>query len=227
MVLAKALRSAKSAYPSFAIDWLNLVRARARFPQALYVNSPGVSLDAVLGMKVGIGRDVVINAGVSIDDYSYINRGAIVFSGQIGKFCSIAHYAQIGAEVHPTEFLSTSPFIYGNSNIIGASANFNEFPHPPKIGSDVWIGSHAVIMQGVTIGHGAIVGAGAVVTKDVDPYAVVAGVPAKLLRRRFNDQLCEDLLKLSWWELPLETLEQWKAKIGDPGELLNSISSST
>lgn len=218
-MLKSFVSSAKAWVPPFAIDWINLGRIRRRFPQALYINSPGVSSAARLGNHVGIGKDVVINSGVSLGDYSYVNRGAIIFSGSIGKFCSIAHFAQIGPEVHPTDYLSTSPFIYGPKNIVGTATEFEEFPDPPHIGSDVWIGSHAVIMQGVTIGHGAVVGAGAVVTKDVEAYSIVAGVPAKVLRRRFSDRLCQELLELRWWDLPAKEMERIRHLVDEPDSM--------
>lgn len=184
-----------------------MVQARRRFPHADYINSPHVAASAALGRQCGIGEDVVVNAGVSIGDYSYVNRGAILFSGEIGRFCSIAHYAQIGAEQHAVRHLSTSPFMYGKNSITGTPSGFDEFPAPPLIGSDVWIGSAAVIMQGVTIGHGAIVAAGAVVTKDVEPYQIVAGVPAKPIGSRFDDATVERLLKWAWWDLPIEEIK--------------------
>jgi acetyltransferase-like isoleucine patch superfamily enzyme len=149
---------------------------------------------------------VIINPGVSIGDYTYINRGSIIFSGNIGKFCSIAHYVQIGAEQHPVRHLSTSPYVYSDHSVTGTSSGFVEISRPPIIGSDVWIGSAAIIMQGVTIGHGAIIGAGAVVTKDVAPYTVVAGVPAGKIGVRFADPVVERLLSWRWWDLPDDEL---------------------
>lgn len=194
--------------PSFLRKELRLVQARRRFPHAGYIWSPDVAPGAQLGSKVGIAADVVVNAGVTLGDYSYVNRGAILFSGTIGRFCSIAHYSQIGAERHPARHLSTSPFIYGKGNVVGAAANVDEFPVPPVIGSDVWIGSAASIMQGVTIGHGAIVGAGAVVTKDVAPFAIVGGVPARQIGQRFPDEVIEQLLAIAWWDWPVDELRK-------------------
>lgn len=194
--------------PTFLADELRLIQARRRFPHADYIRSPRVAESAVLGRGVGIGEHVVINPGVTLGDHTYVNRGAIVFSGEVGKFCSIAHYSQVGAEQHPVRHLSTSPFMYGPRSVTGSPSGFDEFPAPPTIGSDVWIGSNAVVMQGVTIGHGAIVAAGAVVTKDVSPYSIVAGVPAKQIGERFSAPVVADLLEWRWWDLDDDELSK-------------------
>lgn len=193
--------------PGFVKDEVKLARLRRRHRKVDYIRSPAVSLDAELGVMVEISDQVLVNAGVSIGDYSYVNRGALIFSGTIGKFCSIAHHVQIGAEQHPVRHLSTSPWIYSDTGITGQPSGFDEFPSPPVIGSDVWIGSSAIVMQGVTICHGAIVAAGAVVTKDVAPYSIVAGVPAKPIGSRFDEATVERLLKWAWWDLPIEEIK--------------------
>lgn len=183
-------------------EHVRLIQARRRFPHADHIESPNVSPGARIGRHCKIGAHVVVNARVSLGDYSYVNRGAILFSGEIGRFCSIAHYSQIGAERHPVRHLSTSPYMYADRSITGTPSGFVELSDPPVIGSDVWIGSNAVIMQGVTVGHGAIVAAGAVVTKDVAPYSIVAGVPARQIDVRFPPDVVDHLLDWRWWDLP-------------------------
>ncbi len=205
-VKGRYMRRLKRLIPSYVWAELSMFRIRHHFPEANYVWSPDVSLDARLGKGVGIAKDVVVNAGVDLGDFSYVNRGAILFSGKIGRFCSIAHYSQIGAEQHPVRHLSTSPFIYGKGNLVGSPFNYEEFPEPPVIGSDVWIGSSAVILQGVTVGHGAIVASGAVVTKNVEPFKIVGGVPAREIGQRFPVEVINRLLDLAWWEWPSEEL---------------------
>lgn len=140
-------------------------------------------------------------------DYTYFSRGSLMGSGSVGNYCSIAPYVQIGMPNHPTKFPSTSPFMYGSFHSSRRDASSDEMPSPPSIGHDVWIGSGAHILQGVTIGHGAVVAAGAVVTRSVAPYTIVTGVPARPLRRRFPDAACDELLRLQWWNLPREQLE--------------------
>jgi acetyltransferase-like isoleucine patch superfamily enzyme len=191
--------------PAALKHWLQTVRASRRYPQADHIFSPFVRDGATLGTGVGIADGVIVNPGVVIGDYSYANRGAILFSGTIGKFCSIAHYALIGPENHPVDHLSTAPVLYSGA-LLGTPSGWEEFTSPPVIGSDVWIGANAVVMQGVTIGHGAIVGAGAVVTRDVAPYTIVGGVPARPIRARFDEATIGGLLESSWWDLPADEL---------------------
>jgi acetyltransferase-like isoleucine patch superfamily enzyme len=121
----------------------------------------------------------------------------------IGSFCSIAEEVQVflGGN-HRVDWLTTYPFGHINEGVFGA---FNGEGHPQskgdvRIGNDVWIGNGAVIMSGVTIGDGAVIGARSLVTKDVPPYTIVAGNPAKIIRRRFPDHVIEKLLELKWWE---------------------------
>ncbi|CCZ22449.1 acetyltransferase (Isoleucine patch superfamily) [Acetobacter sp. CAG:977] len=122
---------------------------------------------------------------------------------KIGSFCSIAANVIICPTQHPAGFLTTHPFSYLREHGLSGQKSFINYAHttPAEIGNDVWIGQNAVIMDGVKIGDGAIIAAGAVVTKDVAPYAIVGGVPAKLIRYRFDEATIKDLLRLKWWEL--------------------------
>ncbi|MDU0326852.1 CatB-related O-acetyltransferase [Microbacterium sp. KSW2-21] len=178
-----------------------MANARRAFPSAA-IASPWVSTDAKLGLNVFIGTGVVVNPGVHIGDHSYANRGSLLLSGRIGKFTSIAHYVHIGSERHPTRFVSTSPTTYSRSNIYGADMAVDELPDPPEIGNDVLIGAAAIIQQGVTIGDGAVVASGAVVTRDVPAYAVVAGIPATVIKYRFPEDVRERVLANPWWDWP-------------------------
>lgn len=121
----------------------------------------------------------------------------------IGAFCSIAVNVSIGARQHPTNWLSSHPFQYYDDLKLLPTQKDRSFEHsrPVTIGNDVWIGNNAIIMNGVNIADGAIVGSNAVVTKDVPAYAIVVGVPAKIIRYRFETNVIEDLLKLKWWNL--------------------------
>ncbi len=123
----------------------------------------------------------------------------------IGAFTSIAGNVTIGPSEHPMHYLSLSPYFYNQPGLRPVEEP-REFINPVHIGHDVWIGEGVFIKQGVGIGHGAVVGAGSVVTKHVPPYAVVAGVPAKVLKYRFDEATMEALLALAWWDLPDEQI---------------------
>ncbi len=144
----------------------------------------------------------------SIGRYSYATRDCLIHHAKIGAFCSISENCRLGLPSHPTHLVSTSPVFLEGENYLGT--NFSMIKHSPyrttMIGNDVWIGENAIVMGGVKIGDGAIIGAGAVVTRDVEPYAIVGGVPAKLLRKRFDDDTIAKLLNSHWWELPEEKL---------------------
>lgn len=124
---------------------------------------------------------------------------------KIGKFCSIAQNVIIGAGEHPLNYLSTSPFFYLET--LGFRKGCKEtYLKPVQVGNDVWIGDNVFIKGGVTIGDGAVIAAGAVVVKDVPPYAVVAGVPARIIKYRFDEKTIKELLDLKWWDLPREII---------------------
>ena len=141
--------------------------------------------------------------------YSYIASGTRVTDAKIGAFCSIGARCGIGGGVHPTDTVSTSPVFLKGKNIL--RKNFAEIPYKPsmtvEIGNDVWIGEGVCIVSGVKIGDGAVIGAHAVVTKNVAPYSVVAGVPAREIRKRFPDEVIEQLLELKWWDWPDAQIE--------------------
>lgn len=121
--------------------------------------------------KCRITEGCEIRKNVSIDSKTYLNKNTIVFSGSIGKYCSIGYNVQIGPFEHPIDFIGTQVYISEYQN--PGKGNWNSVSKPPIIKNDVWIGSNAIILQGVTIGNGAIVAAGAVVTKDVPAFSIV------------------------------------------------------
>jgi acetyltransferase-like isoleucine patch superfamily enzyme len=155
----------------------------------------------------------VVSAGATrIGAFTYLVGGVVDSCSSIGRYCSIAADVRIGEPDHPVDWLGTSPFQYDGGRFgwhptaddyevgatdAGPSGNFRR--GPVVIGNDVWIGAGAVVRRGVTIHDGAIVGAGAVVVHDVAPYTIVGGVPARPIRRRFDDDAIAELLELRWW----------------------------
>ena len=167
-------------------------------------------------------------AKVTMGRYSYIGTGTRITDTTIGNFCSIGARCGIGGGVHPTDMVSTSPAFLKGRNILGK--NFAEIPYEPskrvEIGNDVWIGEGVCIVSGVRIGDGAIIGAHAVVTRDVEPYSIVGGVPAKEIRKRFDDETVRILCKIKWWDWPDEKLEKYGKNFDDPKALIEMIDKS-
>ena len=175
-------------------------------------------------------KDVITNPNIVVGDYTMYNdfvndptqfeRNNVLYHYPInhdklviGKFCSIACGARFlfNSANHTQTSLSTYPFpIFFEEwgldikNVTAAWDNKGDI----VIGNDVWIGYEAVIMAGVTVGDGAIIGSRAVVTKDVPPYTIVGGVPAKLIKRRFSEDIISTLLKVKWWDWPNDRIAQ-------------------
>lgn len=160
----------------------------------------------------------------SVDDYSYIGPRTNLIYARIGKFCSIGPNCLIGLPSHSIKNISTSPIFTSKNNALNLMWNkkntYNEYSNV-EIGHDVWIGSNVIVMGGVKIGNGAVVGAGAIVTKDVPDYAIVAGVPAKVLKMRFDTGMVEKLLDIKWWDF-----EEYKLKKNIEYFNLNEVANS-
>lgn len=151
--------------------------------------------------------DNTILSNVSLGDYSYIGGDCRLMNVIIGNFCSIGPSVWIGGlPSHPLTLKSTFPGFYQkDSSYYGVKPEY-DYSEPEfrqvKIGNDVWVGARAMIMDGVTIGDGAVIAAGAVVTKDIPPYAIVGGVPAKVIKFRFSEQEIKEMLESQWWNDP-------------------------
>ena len=154
-------------------------------------------------------KDYVEIRNSRIGKYTSISQFSIINKAKIGKFCSIGHGAYIGLWEHDTD-VSTHPFyLYPhNGAFVKEYKDYKKDLIKTKIGNDVWIGAGAIVLKGINIGDGAIVGAGSIVTKDVMPYTVVVGNPAKYLKNRFNQKDINWLLKSKWWNLSRKDLKK-------------------
>jgi acetyltransferase-like isoleucine patch superfamily enzyme len=152
------------------------------------------------------------------------SRGSLT---TIGRYCLAAANSQIGVGSHPTDWLSIHFFQYRDSFVPYPSNHPTQLKDkfeesvPTTLGNDIWIGANAFIKSGVTIGHGAIIGAGAVVVKDVPPYAIVGGVPAKIIRYRFSEDIVERLLNVRWWEFDHDVIS--RLPFNDIGKCLDML----
>ncbi len=180
--------------------------------------NPAVSIATIIDSKSKINKLAKTNRfakfiNSTLGRYSYVGNNTWVTNTQIGDFCSIADNVNIGLSSHTLSYLSTSPIFTEQYNATGHSwkeKNAENVSVCPQtyIGNDVWIGSRVMVMSGVTIGDGAIIGAGAIVTKDVPPYSIVGGIPAKIIRYRFDEEIINELEKFQWWNLPDEVLKE-------------------
>ena len=158
---------------------------------------------------VSLGKGIIVEEGVriygrvQIGSYTFINENSRIDPNtkSIGRYCSISHGVKIGVGPHPLDRVSTSPLFYSSGRGLVSKDSYDEFGDKgyTEIGSDVLIGCNSIILAGVHIGHGAVVAAGSVVVKDVPPYAIVGGNPAKVLRYRFSEEQVVALLKSEWW----------------------------
>jgi phosphonate metabolism protein (transferase hexapeptide repeat family) len=169
-----------------------------------------------IGSWTEIGRNTLIVES-TIGDYTYDDGDVSIACSQVGRYCSIANRVRINPGNHPRDRVTQHHFTYRRVQFGLDLTDDEEFfawrrAHPCVVGHDVWIGHAAVILPGVSIGTGAVVGAGAVVTHDVEPYQVVAGVPARPLRFRFTPEARERILRSRWWEWTRPQLEErWRS----------------
>ena len=162
--------------------------------------------NTVIGCDCSFSARVIFSNSI-IGDYSIINYNSIIHCCHIGKFCSIGPNVVAGLGNHPVEKnVTTSPRLFLKGKFL-LEDRYDQFAIV-TIGNDVWIGFEAVIMAGVTIGDGAVIGARALVTKDIPPYTIVGGVPAKPIKKRFSEKTIETLLQIRWWDWSKEKIQK-------------------
>lgn len=178
-----------------------------------------------------IDKTAKVNGGCSIvhseiGRFSCLGYQCELVNCKVGGFCSIASNVYIGGAEHPIQWASTSS-VFQKVAHSGPDKRFAELPLPQSketfIGNDVWIGHRAIVKAGCRIGDGAVVGAGAVVTKDVPPYAIVAGVPAKVIKMRFSEDIIDKMIKIKWWDFSEEQLRAIGPYMDDCVKLIQFI----
>jgi len=187
---------------------------------------------AIVDGESKIAKHVAIYDGVVImnsfiSEFTYIQSFSTVLNTKIGKFCSIAGGVRIGLSEHPLAFISTSPVFYDSSQFLPkvltkAKNDYGKFTET-VVESDVWIGQSAIIKSGVRIGVGSVIGAGSIVTKDIPPYTICAGNPARPIRKRFDEELCNLLVESKWWELNDSVLSEYASLFENPQEFINKL----
>lgn len=164
--------------------------------------------------------------------FSYGNVGAVLYDADVARYCSIAHEVMVGPTEHPVDWMSSHCFVFNDRGTLGHSSDFldivsdNSFAANNArtiIGNDVWIGYRAFIRRGVVVGDGAIVAANATVVKDVEPYTVVGGTPAKVIRKRFDDVTIKRLQALQWWGYSMSKKALGSLDYADVSKSLDAI----
>lgn len=161
----------------------------------------------------------------SMDRHSFCGYDCDVYLAEIGGFTSIANGVVLGGARHPMEWVGMSPVFYAGRDSVKAKFAEHKLMPPAavKIGHDVWIGRSAIVLAGVTVGDGAVVGAGSVVTKDVPPYAIVAGNPARLIRYRFDESVIRKLEEIKWWNFSEARLKMFGGVFNDVEKFLSAV----
>lgn len=200
--------------PIYIDHYENNTGETAHLHETMRLNAGARIYKSTIGGPLYLNRNTQFGPDVIAGKYVGLNESCYIARGTIGSFCAIGARTSINPFNHPVDWLSTNEFQYHPNSFdwVEEYRDFERLGRTPDmfrkvaIGNDVWTGHHVHVMGGVTVGDGAIIAAGSVVTKDVPPYAIVAGVPAVIKRFRFPDATIERLLKARWWDMELSDL---------------------
>ena len=195
-----------STFQQKAKIWKNVLLSNSEVSNNVSIGDFSRIENSELHEFVNIQRNNVIYSSV-FGRYTYTGRNTTCWNSIIGAFCSISWNVSIGGANHDYKRITTSAFLYSDIFDLKTTHNgYNRFNNDCTIGNDVWIGCGAVICRNVKVGDGAVIAANAVVTKDVQPYSIVAGVPAKHIKFRFDKDIIDSLLDIKWWEFPKDII---------------------
>lgn len=186
---------------------------KSTLKNGVIVGDNSVIKETNLDENVRVQRNSMIQNS-TIGSYSYSGMRFTAIQCKIGKFCSISWNVSIGGANHDYERLTTHSMLYDTSYGMVEEPIYNRFDDKCEIGNDVWIGAGAQVLRGVRIGDGAVIAAGAVVNKDVPPYAIVAGIPATIIKYRFDKKIIDELLNIKWWDFDLKIIRDNISIIG-------------
>jgi acetyltransferase-like isoleucine patch superfamily enzyme len=194
----------------FANEGARDLENKYRFRNTIIDKGCSFNQNTIIHPNVHILENCILNNS-EVHSYSYLGKNCLIQNTTIGKFCSIANDVSIGLGNHPLDYFSTSPLFYRKFNplkieLVSNDLIFEDYKHI-TIGNDVWIGTNSIIMDGVVVGDGSVIAANSVVTKNVIPYSVVGGVPAKLIKYRFSEEKIFELINNKWWDLSLSQIK--------------------
>lgn len=202
-------QAGKSAYSRWRYPMVHFGEGACAYEQCLFEE------------QTAVGEHSVLNC-VKLGRCSYIAENSVIRNAKIGRFCSVGPNVNIGLGIHPMNLISTYPGFYSNRANAAVSRFFVNLEvieyREVVIGNDVWIGQGATILDGVSVGDGAVIAAGAVVNRNVPPYTLVAGVPARLVKKRFSDEQISQLLQIAWWNRDIGFISKYASLFSRPEE---------